>query len=72
LFLDTKDGTADDIAQDERARQQLGYFLPERVIETMIVEDECPGSPGRESSGVPALQQLQGIILLASWCTRWR
>ncbi|MBI5314237.1 MAG: hypothetical protein HZB28_14210 [Methylocystis sp.] len=48
LFIDTKDWTAEDIAQAEKMRQQLGYFLPAHAIETRVVEDEYPGSSGRD------------------------
>jgi hypothetical protein len=47
LFMDTKGWTAEHIAQAERTRQKLGYFLPGRAIETRIVENEYPGS-GRD------------------------
>ena len=44
VFMDTKDWLAEAIAEAEKARQELGYFLPDRVIEMRIVEDEYPGT----------------------------
>jgi hypothetical protein len=44
VFMDTKDWTAADIVEAGRVRQELGFFLPGRAIETRVVEDEYPGS----------------------------
>jgi hypothetical protein len=47
VFLDTKEWSAEDIAEANRMRQELGYFLPGRAIATKLVEDEYPHRPGR-------------------------
>lgn len=47
VFMDTQDWSAEDLSRAERLRQQLGYFLPGRAIETRVVEDEYPGSRSR-------------------------
>jgi len=42
VFMDTKDWPGSAIVEAEKARQELGYFLPGRTIETRITEAEYP------------------------------
>jgi hypothetical protein len=44
LFMDTEEWSAAKIAEAEKMRQELGYFLPGRAIETRVVEEEYPGT----------------------------
>ena len=44
LFMDTEEWSAERIADAEKMRQELGYFLPGRAVETRVVEEEYPGA----------------------------
>ena len=42
VFMDIQGWSAEAITEAEKMRQELGYFLPGRVIEQQVVEDEYP------------------------------
>lgn len=44
LFMDTQGWSADVVAEAERVRQELGYYLPGTTIETRLIEDEYPAA----------------------------
>jgi hypothetical protein len=50
MLLDTVNWTKEDVDKAQRLREDLGYFMPGKVVETRIIEDEYPRIGGVDVS----------------------